>query len=115
MCVRNPLRVKAFALSTQAQQALCFAELSQSPSPCEGFCTLNASFTPYPKAFEHVCIFQNPVPVMENETSTLKHTPLNVRSAQEALKHVCMFENPLPVMENETYRLKHTRLTTSYF
>ena len=60
-------------------------------------------------------MFENPVPVMENETYTLQHTLSNVIKKHEkyvirgALEHVCMFENPLPVIENETYTLKRTR------
>ena len=60
----------------------------------------------------YVC-FKNPLPVMENETYTLKHKPSDLiknhtlNSSQEALHYVCMFENPLRVMENETYTLEH--------
>ena len=61
---------------------------------------------PYRKAFqealERVCMFENPLPVMENETYI--HDQISMKSVksctQEALTHVCMFENPLPVMEN---------------
>ena len=63
---------------------------------------------------KHVCMFQNPQPVVENETYTLKHERSEFiekrpkAKLKTPLKHVCMFENPLPVMEIETYTLKHT-------
>ena len=62
---------------------------------------------------KHVCMFQNPQPVVENETYTLKHERWELiekrpkAKLKTPLKHVCMFENPLPVMENETYTLGH--------
>ena len=58
-------------------------------------------------------MFENPLPVIENETYTRKPKPSKLiknhtfNSSQEALHYVCMFENPLPVMENETYTLEH--------
>ena len=70
-------------------------------------------FEGFSDAFKHVCMFQIPLPVMENETYTLKHEPSisitnhTLNASKEALHHVCMFENPLPVMENETYTLEH--------
>ena len=64
-------------------------------------------------AFEHVCMFENPQPFIENETYTLKHTRSifiekpNKTLLKRLFVHVCMFENPLPVMENETYAFEH--------
>jgi len=45
---------------------------------------------------ERVCMFQNPQPVMENETSTSKII------LSEPLERVCMFEIPLPVVEKRS-------------
>ena len=61
----------------------------------------------------YVCMFENPLPVLENETYTLKHTlsnflekPLKTALMRLVSMYVC-FKTPLPVMENETYTLKH--------
>ena len=62
---------------------------------------------------EHVCMFENPLPVIEQETYTLKHThsifieKVNKTSLKRLFIYVCMFEKPLSVIENETYTLKH--------
>ena len=56
-------------------------------------------------------MFEKHLPVMKNETGTLKHTRLNItRNLQnQKNKRVCMFESPLPVIENTKYAIKHTR------
>ena len=63
-------------------------------------------------------MFENPLPVMENETYRLKHAPSKAIKNHEknliqgAFEHVCIFENPLPVIENETYTLTiHAQLS----
>ena len=55
-------------------------------------------------------MFEKHLPVMKNETGTLKHTRLNItRNLQnQKNKRVCMFENPLPVIENAKCAIKHT-------
>ena len=58
-------------------------------------------------------MFKNPLPVMENETYTLKHKLSILVEKHKKLtfwhpaERVCMFQNPLPVMEKETSTLKH--------
>ena len=55
-------------------------------------------------------MFENPLPVMENETYTLKHTRLIIfkKPTKQINKRVCMFENSLPVIENAKSAIKHT-------
>ena len=61
----------------------------------------------------HVCMFENPLPVMDFEHTymDLEHTYMDLEHTykhivsqnfmfSEAFKHVCMFKIPLPVMEN---------------
>ena len=63
---------------------------------------------------EHVCMFENPLPVMDFEHTymDLEHTYKHIVSQNfmfsEAFKHVCMFKIPLPVMENAQPRLSKT-------
>ena len=56
-------------------------------------------------------MFENPLPVMENETYTLKRTRLIIfkKTKKQINKRVCMFENSLPVIENAKSAIKHTR------
>ena len=56
-------------------------------------------------------MFENPLPVMENKTYTLKHTRLIIfkKPTKQINKRVCMFENSLPVIENAKSAIKHTR------
>ena len=74
---------------------------------------------------EHVCMFENPLPVMDFEHTymDLEHTYMDLEHTYKhivsqnfmfsealehvcmSLEHVCMFENPLPVMDFEhTYK-----------
>ena len=70
---------------------------------------------------EHVCMFENPLPVMDFEHTymDLEHTYMDLEHTykhivsqnfmfSEAFKHVCMFKIPLPVMENAQTSTQNT-------
>ena len=68
---------------------------------------------------ENVCMFENPLPVVENETYTLKHTHLiiinkskneRLRKMSDTCEHVCMSEVSEHVCMSPSMHvcLKHT-------
>ena len=68
MRFKTPLLMKGFASTTA--NLPCRAD--QNPSACDGFCNFK-QVGPYLEALYYVCMFENPLPVMENETYTLEH------------------------------------------
>ena len=67
-------KMKHTRSNTNSQTLIKFMKNQRNRYPYRGFVMLSYKTIIIQKALEHVCMFENPLPVMENETYTLKHT-----------------------------------------